>query len=523
MSRALRLAASVAAVCAAAALTPTAAGAATTLDAKLVPAQGAHFGIFGSNPRAGRTWGKEVPYLESLIGRRFDLDRSYYFWDEKFPAFNEYEALKAGRIPVIGWAAQFRDGSARTWGAIANGSQDALIRARADAVKALGKKVFLVFHHEPEDDHAKNGTAADYRAAWRRIVSIFRNRGATNTVFVWNLMAYTFQPDGNEPETYYPGDDVVDWVAADGYNWFGSSWLPYSPWRSFKTVFATFDAWARARNKPGMIAEYGVKEDLKTPDPMRKAAWFDEAAADLKTMPQIKALIYFNGREWPFDSSANAIAGFKRFGADPYFNTLSGPITTTADTSLPSVSITAPAEGSSVVSKTTTTLQASASDNVGVKQVEFWANGSRKCTDTVAPYTCAWYVWNPPGATNYISAVATDLAGNRRETSRQVGTTSTAAAPADTVAPTVKLTSPAYGSTVTRGSTVTIAASAGDDTGVAKVEFLINGVLKCTDTAAPYSCPWTVWTASGSDAWIRARAYDAAGNKSETAYSVRTG
>lgn len=81
----------------------------------------------------------------------------------------------------------------------------------------------------------------------------------------------------------------------------------------------------------------------------------------------------------------------------------------------------------------------------------------------------------------------------------------------DTTAPTVSVTAPADGATVS--GTVTISANASDDIGVAGVQFLINDVAAGSeDTVAPYSVNWT--TSSGPDGPYRigARARDAAGN-----------
>jgi hypothetical protein len=78
----------------------------------------------------------------------------------------------------------------------------------------------------------------------------------------------------------------------------------------------------------------------------------------------------------------------------------------------PQVAFTAPADGSSVKRGTPVALEATASDNVGVTKVEFRANGSLKCTDTTAPYTCSWTPWTASGSTNTLKATAYDAAGN---------------------------------------------------------------------------------------------------------------
>ena len=54
--------------------------------------------------------------------------------------------------------------------------------------------------------------------------------------------------------------------------------------------------------------------------------------------------------------------------------------------------------------------------------------------------------------------------------------------------PTVSITSPANGATVS--NTVTVSADATDDNGINKVEFYLDSDLKSTDTSSPYSWSW---------------------------------
>jgi hypothetical protein len=61
-------------------------------------------------------------------------------------------------------------------------------------------------------------------------------------------------------------------------------------------------------------------------------------------------------------------------------------------------------------------------------------------------------------------------------------------------------------------TTVSLKANASDAMGVSKVEFYVNGNLKCTDTTASYSCNWKVPRGRGKSYQIQAKAYDAAGN-----------
>lgn len=94
------------------------------------------------------------------------------------------------------------------------------------------------------------------------------------------------------------------------------------------------------------------------------------------------------------------------------------------------------------------------------------------------------------------------------------GTTTTP--PADTAAPTVAVSSPSAGATVT--GTVTVTASATDDVGVARVELYLDGTtLIGSKTAAPWAVSWdTTKTAAGTHA-LSAKAFDAAGNSATSA------
>lgn len=84
--------------------------------------------------------------------------------------------------------------------------------------------------------------------------------------------------------------------------------------------------------------------------------------------------------------------------------------TGTPDTTLPAVTLTAPANGSTW--SNSVTLSATASDNVGVGGVKFFVNGSEVAEDTTSPYSYSWdtrWVANGP---QQICAQARDTTGN---------------------------------------------------------------------------------------------------------------
>jgi hypothetical protein len=81
----------------------------------------------------------------------------------------------------------------------------------------------------------------------------------------------------------------------------------------------------------------------------------------------------------------------------------------------------------------------------------------------------------------------------------------------DGIPPQVAITAPLGGSTV--GGTAPVRVRAFDDVGVAKVEWLVDGVVKGSDTSAPFTFAWdTSGLQDRSSHRLQLKAYDAAGN-----------
>ena len=81
----------------------------------------------------------------------------------------------------------------------------------------------------------------------------------------------------------------------------------------------------------------------------------------------------------------------------------------------------------------------------------------------------------------------------------------------DAAVPTVSVTAPVGGATVS--GTVSVTANAADNVGVAGVQFKLDGVnLGAEDTTAPYSVSWNTATAGNGPHTLTAVARDAAGN-----------
>jgi thermitase len=180
------------------------------------------------------------------------------------------------------------------------------------------------------------------------------------------------------------------------------------------------------------------------------------------------------------------------------------------DATPPTVTVSSPSGGvlfGSVV------VAASASDNVGVTGVKFLLDNSPLGTeDTAAPYELTWPTATVSNGAHSLMAVARDAAGNQNSSIVSVTVLN------DTTAPTVTLTSPAAGATLS--GAVTVNATASDDVEVFGVQFKVDGaLLGAEDTAAPYALTWNTTTATNGTHTLTAVARDAAGRQT-TATSV---
>lgn len=134
----------------------------------------------------------------------------------------------------------------------------------------------------------------------------------------------------------------------------------------------------------------------------------------------------------------------------------------------PTVTISAPQAGQTLMEGGSITLTAEASDDVQVAAVQFSVNGIRVATDYVAPYQINYRV--PLGVTALsISASAVDLGGNTGTSSPVVVNV------IPDPPPTVSITSPAEGEQLVRGQSISIGVDASDNIGITEVRYKANG------------------------------------------------
>ncbi|MEE9345958.1 MAG: Ig-like domain-containing protein [Methylococcales bacterium] len=180
------------------------------------------------------------------------------------------------------------------------------------------------------------------------------------------------------------------------------------------------------------------------------------------------------------------------------------------DTTPPTILSFAPANGAIV--SDTVTLIASATDNVGVQRVEFLINGGAVATDTTDPYAFAWNSQSVAnGAATYAVRVV-DFAGN--ETVSEVRSLTVNNDLSPPVVSFVQPPTPSEAAIV--AGLLPLEATASDDVGVTRVDFMVNGSVVGFDNATPYQTTWNSLLTPNGPANLTAKAYDAAGNTTQT-------
>src|SRR4051794_35239575 len=219
------------------------------------------FGAYSGAP--GQATAMESPQaldkFISMVGRTPDILNDYSNVTEPLLTPDKISNIEAhGTTPMITWQLYKSgwSGSAITFPDIIAGRYDSNLRQAAQLAKSLPFEVLIRFAHEMNGDWypwrpggESGNVGTNYVDAWRHIVSIFRQEGATNVKWVWCPNV----DSGNYPfAQYFPGDEWVDYVALDGYNW-GTGGAGVNKWQSLSEVFApSYEQLTQMSTKPVM-------------------------------------------------------------------------------------------------------------------------------------------------------------------------------------------------------------------------------------------------------------------------------
>ncbi len=284
--------------------------------------------------RPGQTPIEALIHAEQVAGRRFDILRVYPFWDSEFPDLRHQWASDGGRMLHVSINARRTDGSIVPWKTIATASEgDPVYRELMDWVERLASydaPIRVTFHHEA-DIEPEFGSPEDFVAAWRRFVALL-DSAAPAIETVWVLTAFNLgQPTA---EQFWPGDEYVDFIGGDAFNWFGCRGNPEA-WRSPREVLAPLLAFgAKHPDKPLVLAELGSDED--SDDAARKARWLNELAALMAEdeYNRLDTVVFFHNDhddesscDWWLDSADASADAFRELATLPVFGGDIAPVT----------------------------------------------------------------------------------------------------------------------------------------------------------------------------------------------------
>lgn len=223
--------------------------------ARLEPSLGCYVGAFidrdDSLPQlffGNQTHGDAAVFGEQT-GKRHASHFMYRAYGQPFPSEWARYLKEKGIIPHIAWEPH----------SLSQVANDAYLRGWVDAARALDWPIFIRFAGEMNGDWTRyHGNPAAYRAAFRLVHRAFRR--ASQVALMW--CPNTIPENGLD--TYYPGDDAVDWV---GVNFYNVLYLDSDRTRPGDKIHPTDlleHVYARySRTKPIAIGEYAATHESK--------------------------------------------------------------------------------------------------------------------------------------------------------------------------------------------------------------------------------------------------------------------
>lgn len=269
-----------------------------------VPGSGAYLGIFAPELVRGQSAVRTWSAAHGVRPRMVSWFQQWVSGEKRFRTDWVEAVADAGAVPLITWEPWRKQdglGAKQRWvqpdiapRVIAAGRYDPYIHAWAKAAAAHRGPILIRLMHEmngfwyPWAAHDNGNTPAEYVAAWRHVVRIFRAEGARNVDFVWSINNLEGAEGRAERiRDYYPGDAYVDWVGTSGFNW-GDSY-DWSSWRSATQIFHhTYHRLATFR-KPVIFTEVGTVQgggDAR--------AWVRDALTTFRGYPKLAAVVWYD-------------------------------------------------------------------------------------------------------------------------------------------------------------------------------------------------------------------------------------
>lgn len=260
----------------------------------------------------------DAQQIAGALGKRLDVVGVYeaFAWQRPCPIELISNVAACSALAEITWEPWDPGGPVDqadySLGELTAGRYDSYVQQWAAAAAAYGGPFLLRFGHEmngnwyPWSVRSNGGSAEAYVAAFKHVRQIFVDNGAEQVRWVWSPNVI-LDGDVDAAIACYPGNDVVDLIGIDGYN-FGA--VGGHEWTSAKDLFKpTIDILKRlAPEKPLWVNEVGCSTQGGD-----RFQWFQELVRVLKEL-SVDGLILFQvdkyDRQWRItDTAEDASAG----------------------------------------------------------------------------------------------------------------------------------------------------------------------------------------------------------------------
>ncbi|MBN2737297.1 MAG: hypothetical protein JXR70_09975 [Spirochaetales bacterium] len=254
-----------------------------------------------------------IDNFQRLIDHHLDTVMVYMDWNTEISSIQNRildPIYNNGSIAILTWEA---------WGMsnrdVINGSKDAYITRTANDIRNYGREIWIPLFHEGNGNwypwaigDSSDNNNSSYVSAYRHVVDLFRNAGANNVRWIFNINC-TNNGANTSYLGHYPGDNYVDYLAIDGYNW-GTTQDWGSLWQNFDQIFRSAYNALSGINKPMIIDEIASTEIGGD-----KAAWITDSYNKISnSYPRIKAVSWFSENketDWRVNSSQASLDAFK--------------------------------------------------------------------------------------------------------------------------------------------------------------------------------------------------------------------
>jgi hypothetical protein len=188
---------------------------------------------------------------------------------------------------------------------VTNGSDDAYLKqvaADMKAVQAAGKAAgysgdVILRPNWEMDGSARQayGTPAEFVSSWQHMHDVISSQGVTNVKWAFTPDSQSYDskvPGWSSPVSqYYPGNNYVDYIGADGYSGLGGA--------AYKTpdqIFSSGVAFAQQHGKQFYIGETGVANTGIDPSTGKayNVEYMQQMAAYIKANPDIAGMSWFS-------------------------------------------------------------------------------------------------------------------------------------------------------------------------------------------------------------------------------------